>query len=250
MRSSDGPLRPADAPASGARDGGHPDCATIGAVTRDERSLRQITAVVFDGFELLDVFGPLEIFGVLTGQFCIALVGPEAGPVRSAQGPEVVAGLSYEDAPSSEIVLVPGGRGTRGLVNDQDFTGWLARWSAGAEFITSVCTGSALLAAAGLLDGYRATSNKQAFAWAREQGPDVEWVPQARWVEDHNRWTSSGVAAGMDMALALVARLHGERLAGLVADAIELEWHRDPAWDPFAVENGLASTPPHRQTAI
>lgn len=122
---------------------------------------------------------------------------------------------------------------------EQVFLKWLARWASDAEFITSVCTGSGLLAAAGLLDGYRATSNKRAFAWACEQGPDVEWVPEARWVEDRNRWTSSGVAAGMDMALGLIARLHGDQVAASVADGVELEWHRDPTWDPFAANNGL-----------
>lgn len=146
---------------------------------------------------------------------------------------------AYQEAPPAEVVLVPGGIGTRRLAADHEFLGWLARWSSDAEFIASVCTGSALLAAAGLLNGYRATSNKRAFAWACEQGPGVEWVAQARWVEDRDRWTSSGVAAGMDMALALVARLHGEGLAESVADGVELEWHRDPAWDPFAVKNGL-----------
>ncbi len=198
-----------------------------------------MTAVLFEGFELLDVFGPLEIFGVLPDQFRLTLVGPTAGAVRSAQGPQVIAQCSYQDAPPAEVVLVPGGIGTRRLVDDHEFLGWLARWSSKAELITSVCTGSALLAAAGLLDGYRATSNKRAFAWAREQGRGVDWVPQARWVEDRNRWTSSGVAAGMDMALAIVARLHGDRLADSVADGVELEWHRDPTWDPFAAKNGL-----------
>jgi transcriptional regulator GlxA family with amidase domain len=108
--------------------------------------------------------------------------------------------------------------------------------------VSSVCTGSGLLAAAGLLDGYRATSNKRAFQWATEQGPLVDWVTTARWVEDRDRWTSSGVAAGMDMALALVAHFLGEPFARKVADGIELEWHRDPSWDPFAALNG--HTPP------
>jgi transcriptional regulator GlxA family with amidase domain len=103
----------------------------------------------------------------------------------------------------------------------------------------SVCTGSGLLAAAGLLDGHRATSNKRSFAWACQQGPAVEWVAKARWVEDRNRWTSSGVAAGMDMALALIARLHGDGTATAIANGVELEWHRDPGWDPFATLNGL-----------
>lgn len=208
-------------------------------MANDEKSPREITAVLFEGFEVLDVFGPLEMFGVLPDRFRLTLVGPASGPIRSAQGPQAIAQHSYQEAPPADVVLVPGGIGTRRLVTDHEFLGWLDRWASGAEFIASVCTGSALLAAAGLLDGYRATSNKRAFAWACEQGPSVEWVPQARWVEDRNRWTSSGVAAGMDMALALIARLHGDRLAESVANGVELEWHRDPAWDPFAAKHRL-----------
>jgi len=211
-------------------------------VAGDEQVPRQVTAVLFEGFELLDVFGPLELFGVLPEQFAIAVIGPTGGPVRSAQGPTVVAQYSLQDAPPTDVVLVPGGIGTRRLVRDQEFLRSLRGWSASAELVTSVCTGSAVLAAAGLLDGYRATSNKRAFAWAREQGPGVEWAPEARWVEDRDRWTSSGVAAGMDMALALIAHLHGDRLAASVADGVEYEWHRDAAWDPFAAKNGLTQS--------
>jgi hypothetical protein len=107
-------------------------------------------------------------------------------------------------------MLIPGGQGTRRLVNDEAFLSWLRAWAAPASLVTSVCTGSAVLAAAGLLDGYRATSNKAAFEWVREQSEKVYWVAQARWVEDRDRWTSSGVAAGMDMAAALLADLFGQ----------------------------------------
>jgi transcriptional regulator GlxA family with amidase domain len=200
---------------------------------------RTITTVLFDGFEPLDVFGPLELFGTLPDQFRLVLAGPDGAPVRSAHGWAVVTDFPYETVPPPDIVLLPGGRGTRPLTTDAGFLAWLARWAAGAELVTSVCTGSALLAAAGLLDGYRATSNKRAFAWAREQGPRTEWVAQARWVPDRDRWTSSGVAAGLDMALALIAHLHGEELARDVADRVELEWHEDAAWDPFAARAGL-----------
>jgi transcriptional regulator GlxA family with amidase domain len=205
----------------------------------DAQHHRRITVVLFDGFELLDVFGPLELFGTLRDRFEISLVGPAAAPVRSAQGPEAVAHQSYGEAPRPGVVLVPGGIGTRRLVDDRPFMEWLAAWARPVELVTSVCTGSALLAAAGLLDGYRATSNKRSFDWVRKQGPRVEWVPSARWVEDRNRWTSSGVAAGMDMTLALIARLHGDQLAADLADGVELEWHRDPDWDPFAAKNTL-----------
>lgn len=202
--------------------------------------LARLRVVLFEGFELLDVFGPLEMFGVLPDHFRLTLIGPCRDRSAAPKAP-AIAQHSYTDSSPAEVVLVPGGIGTRRLVTDQEFLRWLGKWASGAELITSVCTGSALLAAAGLLDGYRATSNKRAFAWACKQGPDVEWVPQARWVEDRNRWTSSGVAAGMDMALALIARLHGDRFAESVADGVELEWHRDSAWDPFAAKNGLTS---------
>jgi transcriptional regulator GlxA family with amidase domain len=199
----------------------------------------RITTVLFDDFELLDVCGPLEVLGGAGQRFSIALAGPEAGPVRSAQGPALVADLAYREAPTPDIVLVPGGIGTRRLVVDDAFMRWLADWAAPAQVVASVCTGSGVLAAAGLLDGYRATSNKRSFTWASAQGPGVTWVPRARWVEDRDRWTSSGVAAGIDMSLALIAHLHGEQLAADIADEVEHDWHRDPTWDPFAAKNGL-----------
>ncbi len=202
-------------------------------------AIRQVAVVLFEGFELLDVFGPLEIFGALPDRFHLTMVGPSAGPVRSAEGPAVIADLAYADAPRADIVLVPGGMGTRALVADAGFLEWLSRWASDAQVVASVCTGSGLLAAAGLLDGYRATSNKRAFAWAREQSDDVEWVTEARWVEDRDRWTSSGVAAGIDMALALVAHIEGDASAITIADRVEYEWHRDASWDPFAAKNGL-----------
>ena len=91
-----------------------------------------------------------------------------------------------------------------------------------------------------MLDGYRATSNKAAFEWVREQGEDVDWIAQARWVEDRDRWTSSGVAAGMDMAAALLAHLFGKDVAQRATTLAELEVHEDASWDPFAKIYGLA----------
>lgn len=201
---------------------------------------RRVSVVLFDGFELLDVFGPIELLSMLPEQFRIDVVGPEAGPVRSSQGIEVVALSAYAQAQPGEIIMVPGGMGTRQLAEDQQFLAWLAGFASSAEFVASVCTGSALLAAAGLLEGYAATSNKRAYTWATQFGTDVSWKPQARWVEDRNRWTSSGVAAGMDMTAALIRALHGDEQARYAADRIELETHADPGWDPFAALYGLA----------
>ena len=87
---------------------------------------------------------------------------------------------------------------------------------------------------AGLLNGYRATSNKRAFDWASGHGDEVTWVRRARWIHDRNRWTSSGVAAGMDMTAALIGHLTGPEAAATAAREIELEIHPDPTRDPFA----------------
>ena len=97
----------------------------------------------------------------------------------------------------------------------------------------SVCSGSAILAKAGLLDGRRATSNKQFFSLATAQSEKVKWIEKARWVEDGKMATSSGVSAGIDMALAVIARLYGQERAEQIAASTEYEWHQDAAWDPF-----------------
>ncbi|WP_255411759.1 DJ-1/PfpI family protein [Cryobacterium sp. Y11] len=217
-----------------------PDTANRSSCLGDrDESHRRVSIVLFDGFELLDVFGPVGLLGMLSQAFSVELVGPASGLVRSSQGAEVVATVGYRDAKRPDIVLVPGGRGTRSLVNDAGFLEWLAAWASEARLVTSVCTGAAVLAAAGLLDGFRATTNKRAYGWATSHGSSVEWVAQARWVEDRSRWTSSGVAAGIDMTAALVAHLFGPETAAVAAAAAEIEIHTDPHWDPFAAANGL-----------
>lgn len=202
-------------------------------------SLRSVQIVLFDGFELLDVFGPVELFGLLPEHFAVSFLAPDDAPVRSSQGVTVNADHTYTSAPAPDIILVPGGLATREVITDSTFLTWLREHGESAALVTSVCTGSALLAAAGLLDGYRATSNKMAFRWAETFGDDVEWVPHARWVEDRDRWTSSGVAAGMDMTVALIRSLHGDAVAEAATPMAELEFRTDPDTDPFAGVHGL-----------
>lgn len=198
---------------------------------------RSVLVVLFDGFELLDVFGPVGLLSKVP-DLTVTYLGPSAGPVPSSQGGQVVAELGYAAAPQPDIVLVPGGAGTRTLAHDAVLLAWLHDYAVDAELVASVCTGSALLAAAGLLEGYRATSNKRAFGWASSFGDTVEWVPQARWVHDRDRWTSSGVAAGMDMTAALIGDLAAPELAREIAWRIELEVHEDAQWDPYAAPLG------------
>ncbi len=200
---------------------------------------RTLGVVLFPEFELLDVFGPLEMFGALYGMVQIVMLAEKRGEVASAQGPRAVAEQDWQAAPALDLLLVPGGIGTRNVVENAALLDFLRKRAAAAELVMSVCTGAALLAAAGLLDGRRATTNKRVFAWVAAQGPNVHWVEQARWVEDGKFITSSGVTAGMDMALAVIARLFGADVAEQVALGTEYEWHRDPSWDPFARIHGL-----------
>jgi len=200
---------------------------------------RTLGVVLFPGFELLDVFGPLEAFGNLPGAFRIVMVAKTAGPVASAQGPRAMADHGFADCPPLDVILVPGGIGTRESVDDPAVLGWLARRATEAEAVTSVCTGAAVLAAAGLLDGRRATTNKAFFQWVADQRPAVKWVRSARWVEDGKFVTSSGVSAGMDMALAVIAGMLGRDVSENVARMMEYEWHTDANVDPFAAIFGL-----------
>jgi transcriptional regulator GlxA family with amidase domain len=204
-------------------------------------SQKTIGALLFEGFELLDVFGPLEAWGMLAsaGGWKVVTTAASAGSVASAQGPRTVADHSLVDCPKLDVILVPGGIGTRREVNNEALLEWLRRRSSEAEVVTSVCTGAALLARAGLLDGRRATTNKGAFGWVVEQGPAVQWIKQARWVEDGPFVTSSGVSAGIDMTLAVIARLVSMEAAERIAVGMEYDWHRDASWDPFAKIHGL-----------
>jgi len=197
---------------------------------------KNIGFVLFEGFELLDVFGPAEAYGIrdVEGAFRLVMVAQQAGLIASAQGPSAVADFGFADCPHLDIILVPGGIGTRREVDNPALISWLRTRAADAELVTSVCTGAALLARAGILDGRRATSNKRSLDWVISQGPNVKWVLEARWVEDGKFATSSGVSAGIDMALAIIARICSKEVAEKVAISMEYEWHRDAAWDPFA----------------
>jgi transcriptional regulator GlxA family with amidase domain len=194
---------------------------------------RLLGAVLYENFELLDLYGPLEMFGTVGPDLRIVTVADAPGPVRSAQGPRGHADHGYADCPPVDLILVPGGIGTFPQLENQALLRFLRERLPSTEWMMSVCTGAAILARAGLLDGRRATSNKQFFDFVRAQGPAVEWVEEARWVEDGPFATSSGVSAGMDMALAVIARLYGRDVADQVAAGTEYEWQTDSTTDPF-----------------
>lgn len=197
------------------------------------KNKRMLGIVLYPKFELLDVYGPAEIFGNVGGKLKVVMIAEKAGPVASTQGPQVIADYGFDDCPPLDLILVPGGIGTLAELRNEGLMQWLHTRAADAEIVMSVCSGSALLAKAGLLDGRRATSNKRYFSIATDHGPKVNWIRQARWVDDGDRVTSSGVSAGIDMALAVVGRLYGTKTAESIADSCEYQWHRDADSDPF-----------------
>lgn len=193
-----------------------------------------VYVLLFDQYEPLDAFGPIEILG--RAGHAIHLVSIQGGAVKDALGTEVV---TEKAQPLPGIWLIPGGQGTRPLSGDRGFLKALQECTAPASWILSVCTGSALLAAAGLLDGKRATSNKNAFRWVKSTGPRVLWQPCARWAADGKFYTASGVSAGIDMALGFVADREGKDAAQALAQHVEYVWNDHPEKDPFAVQESL-----------
>jgi transcriptional regulator GlxA family with amidase domain len=203
----------------------------------------RVAVVLFEGFTVLDVYGPVQAFasvrlprpdGAWHRLFEIVTIAEKAGPVKSGEGPTTHADHAFADAPAYDVLLVPGGFGTRKAVNNTALLLALTAASRAATVTTTVCTGSALLARTGLMDNRPATSNKVAWDWVVQQGPRVRWQRQARWVDDGDLVTSSGVSAGIDMALSVVARLHGVDMARQAARFMEYVWHEDPRDDPFA----------------
>lgn len=219
------------------------------------RTMR-IGILVFDGFEPLDVWGFVEAFSIsrFIGTsyssdppypFEVVLISnqskPDAGgatpaPVKSANGPRVAPDYFRDEAleQNIDLLMIPGGSGTRVLLADDHpeersaLLEWVRSMDERVAVMTSVCTGAAVLAAAGLLDGKPAATNHAAFGWVTGFGPRVQWDNVSRWVDAGRYVTSAGVSAGTDMGFYLVKRLAGRAIAEVAAQGAEYDWHRDP----------------------
>jgi putative intracellular protease/amidase len=190
-----------------------------------------VNCLIFDDFELLDLFGPVEVLGNIE-EYCVKYFSMHGGIVRGRLNAQIITEPVGALEPEG-ILLLPGGRGTRTLVNDGSFTEKLKSAAESSKWCLTVCTGSALLAKTGLLDGRSATSNKMAFRWAQDTGKNVNWKHRARWLVDEKYYTSSGVSAGIDMALGFVHDRFSEERAREIARRIEYEWNSDKDNDPF-----------------
>ncbi len=195
---------------------------------------RKIGIVLFEQFETLDVFGPVQMLGRLPDYELVAL-SEDGASVTSSQGLAAGVHHSFATAPQLNGLLVPGGQGTRREIDNPALLDFLRWQSDGEAWVASVCTGAALLAKAGILDGRRATTNKIAFDWVAGQSARVDWQRRARWIVDGKFWTSSGVSAGTDMALALVQHLYDPPTARETARRAEYVWSENPGDDPFSI---------------
>lgn len=201
--------------------------------------MRTLAALVFPGFETLDYFGPIEMLGGYGEETQIITVAKTLDPVPSVHGQKIVIDKTLTEKDDYDLLFIPGGDTALIEGKDPELLAWIRRASANAERVMAVCTGTVLLGMSGVLDGRRATTNKLDFTKTVPLAPQVDWVKQARWVEDGKFFTSSGVSAGMDMALAVMADLYGMAMADRIAKGCEYEWHKDPTWDPFAKSAGL-----------
>ena len=185
----------------------------------------QIAILIFDSLTALDAIGPYEVLSRVPGVE-LRFVAKEPGPKRTDTGAlGVHADLALGELTAPEVVLVPGGAGSRPLMRDQEVLEWLRAADRSSTWTTSVCTGALVLGAAGILDGKRATTHWAFLDRLSELG--AEPVAQ-RVVEDGKVITAAGVSAGIDMALTLASRLAGDQ----VAQAIQLGIEYDPA-PPF-----------------
>ncbi|KAJ5895213.1 hypothetical protein N7495_006904 [Penicillium taxi] len=208
-----------------------------------------IGMALFPGFQALDVFGPLDCLNTLsrTHNLTLSLISSTLEPVTTrpsiypnAIGQSIMPTHTYSAAPRLDVLIVPGGFGTRGsspIV--EEVVSFIREVYPSLKYLITICTGAGLAARAGVLDGKRATTNKMAFNEMKSLGTDVMWVSHARWVVDGSIWTSAGVSAGIDVTLAWVGDVFGEDKAKKIAGYMEYDWHRDASWDPFAELCGL-----------
>lgn len=191
-------------------------------------------AVLFDNFETLDVFGPVEILGRLPEYFEIGYYSLEGGIKHSTQKVSILTKKLDAINEKPDVLLIPGGKGTRTEIDNKELIDQIRHLSKQSKYVLTVCTGSVLLAKTKLLDGKIATSNKRAFDWVMSSRKEVKWKRKARWTVDGKYYTSSGISAGMDMTLGFVNDILGSDTSTRIAGEMEYEWNSNPENDNFA----------------
>jgi transcriptional regulator GlxA family with amidase domain len=191
----------------------------------------QVGILIFPDVEVLDFAGPFEVFSVTRlneerrreelSPFEVKLMAENLQPVVASGGLRVLADYDLNNCPPLEILVIPGGWGTRTQIENEQLIDWIAKVGKEVGTLTSVCTGSMLLGRARLLDGLRATTHWRALDWMRDSFPEVTVESELHVVENDRVLTSAGISAGIDMALRVVARYCGETVARATARQME-----------------------------
>jgi len=192
---------------------------------------KHVGIVLFNDIEVLDFCGPFEVFSATRlneekrraepSPFDVSLISETLSHVTTTGGMKVMPQYSFENCPPIDILVVPGGWGTRKELKNPVMIEWLRKQAADVETLTSVCTGSMLLGFAGLLDGLHATTHWRSLDWMRDSFPEVSVEYEQHVVLDGRVFTSAGISAGIDMALKVVTRYYGEEIAKATAAHME-----------------------------
>ena len=207
---------------------------------------KRVGIVVFEDIEVLDFCGPFEVFSVTRlseerrreepSPFEVLLVAENPGPVTTTGAMKVLPHFTFENCPRLDIVVCPGGWGTRRELKNPIMLDWLRARAAEVETLTAVCTGSILLGFVGLLDGLHATTHWRSLDWMRGSFPSVTVEDGKHFVKDGNVFTSAGISAGIDMSLKVVAHYFGEDIARATARHMEYPY---PESDTRRIQSGV-----------
>lgn len=197
-------------------------------MTTTDRPVRHIGILMFDDVEELDAVGPWEVLSWWTRHhpedgWTVSCLSRDGAPVTAAKGLMLGVHHSFADTPDLDVLIHPGGQGTRRLMRDPEHLAWVSTQRTQAPLLASVCTGALVYAAAGLLRGRPATTHWESLDLLHDLDPTIEVRPEERFVDDGDLVTSAGVSAGIDMALHLVARLSGFDRAREVRRAIQYD---------------------------
>jgi transcriptional regulator GlxA family with amidase domain len=199
-----------------------------------------VVIVVFDGFQSLDLSGPTEVFAA--AGWPVRVVSTDGAPVRSSSGLTIVPDGDLASARGPiDVLMVVGGEGTPAAMRDERLQRWLRRAATRSRRVTSVCSGAFVLAEAGLLDGRRATTHWSVCDELARRYPAIEVDPDPIYVRDGDLWTSAGVTAGMDLALALVEEELGRDVALSIARRLVLFLHRPGNQSQFSAPLSVQS---------
>lgn len=188
----------------------------------------RIAVLLFDGVEELDFAGPWEVLSAWAHQWPddgveVFTIAASAGRIRCAKGLGVIAEHAIAAAPPFDVLVFPGGRGTRPMLEDPEMIAWVRELAARNVLLASVCTGALVLAKAGLLDGKPATTHHGSLTLLAELGREIDVQPEARFVDNGTVLTAAGVSAGIDLALHLIVRLHSVERARQVRRYIQYD---------------------------